>query len=140
VNGSGRPEQASLLDAQRAESYLRQRVGQELAAASSLAQVQATADDRATTAKARIARTAALAGALAAVGAIPDTAAVSALDGLRAALVQQGCSQPASWRTGRSRPARRASRTRSGRSRLGWPSSARSTGSASRFASASARW
>jgi Transposase, Mutator family len=52
----------------------------------------------------------------------------------------RACSQPASWRTGRSRPARRASRTRSGRSRLGWPSSARSTGSASRFASASARW
>ena len=90
VNGSGRPEQASLLDAQRAESYLRRRVGQELAEASSLAQVQATADDRATTAKARIARTAALAGALAAVGAIPETAAVRALDGLRAALVQQG--------------------------------------------------
>ncbi|MGB6456420.1 MAG: hypothetical protein WBH47_18265, partial [Streptosporangiaceae bacterium] len=76
--------------AQRAESYLRQRADEELAEASSLAQVQPTADDRATTAKACVARTAALAGALAAGGAIPDTTAVSVLDGLGAALVQRG--------------------------------------------------
>src|ERR1700758_3190989 len=77
VNGPGTPEQASSLDAQRAESYLRQRVGQELAEASSVAQAQSAADDRATTAKACIARVSALAGALAAVGAIPEAAAVS---------------------------------------------------------------
>ena len=90
MHGPGAPGQASLLDAQRAESYLRQRAGEELAEASSLAQVQATADDRATTAKACVARTAALAGALAAVGAIPETAAVSVLGGLGSALVQRG--------------------------------------------------
>ncbi|HUB41602.1 MAG TPA: hypothetical protein VMA72_22380 [Streptosporangiaceae bacterium] len=90
VNGPGTPEQASLLDAQRAEGYLRQRAGEELAEASSLAQVQVTADDRATTAKACLARTGALAGALAAVGAIPETAAVGVLDDLGKALVQRG--------------------------------------------------
>jgi hypothetical protein len=90
VNGPGTPEPASLLDAQRAESYLRQRASEELAEATSLAQVQATADDRATTAKTCIARTAALAGALAAVGAIPETAAVTVLDRLGAALVERG--------------------------------------------------
>ncbi|MBO0822797.1 MAG: hypothetical protein J2P27_02930 [Actinobacteria bacterium] len=77
-------------DAQRAEGYLRQRADEELAEASSLGQVQATADDRATTANACVARTAALAGALAAVGAVPESAAVSVLDGVCTALVQRG--------------------------------------------------
>lgn len=90
MNGPGTPEQASLPDAQGAESYLRQRAAQELAEVSSLAQDQAAADDRAAAATAGIARTSALAGVLAAVGAIPESAAVSVLEDVRAALVQRG--------------------------------------------------
>lgn len=89
MNGPGTPDQASLPDAQGAESYLRQRACQELAEASSLTQVQA-AGDREAAASACVARTAALAGVLAAVGAIPETAAVSVLAGLRAGLVRRG--------------------------------------------------
>jgi hypothetical protein len=88
VNGPGTPEQSSWPGG-RAESYLRQRADEELAEAISLAQVQAAAADRASTAKSCMARTAALASVLASVGAIPETAAVTVLDGLGAALVQR---------------------------------------------------
>jgi hypothetical protein len=75
------------LDAQRAETYLRRRADEELGEAMSLAQVQATADQLATTAKACIARAAALAGALAAIGAVRESVAASVLADLEAALV-----------------------------------------------------
>jgi hypothetical protein len=78
------------LDAQHAESYLRLRAEDELGEAISLTQVQATADDLATAGKGCMARVAGLAGALAAVGAVPESVAVSVLDELGAALVQRG--------------------------------------------------
>ena len=91
MNGPGTPEQASpLLDAQYADSYLRLQAQDELREAISLARVQATADDLATAAKGCMARVAGLAGALAAVGAVPESVAVSVLDELGAALVRRG--------------------------------------------------
>src|ERR1700722_3870207 len=91
VNGPGTPAKpARALDAQHAESYLRLRAGDELGEAISVAQVQATADDLATTAKRCVARVAALAGALAAVEAVPESVAVSVLHERCAALVLRG--------------------------------------------------
>ncbi|HEY2078521.1 MAG TPA: hypothetical protein VGH53_19500 [Streptosporangiaceae bacterium] len=90
VNGPATPEQASPSYAPRAENYLRLRADEELGEATSHAQVQATAEDRATTAKGCMARVAGLAGALAAVGAAPESVAVSVLGELGAALVQRG--------------------------------------------------
>lgn len=65
----------------------------------------AAADGRTTAANTCMARTAALAAALAAVGAIPETTAVSVLDGLRAGLVQRGLLPDAELR-GEPEPAR----------------------------------
>jgi hypothetical protein len=56
----------------------------------SLAQLQATTDDLATTMKRCMARVVGLAGALAAIGTGPESVAVSVLDELGAALVQRG--------------------------------------------------
>jgi hypothetical protein len=90
VNGPGTPGQASpLLDAQHAEAYLRLRAGDELGEAVSLARVQATADELATTAKGCMARVAGLAGVLAAVGAVSESVTVSVLGELGAALVHR---------------------------------------------------
>jgi len=76
------------LDAQHAENYLRLRADEELREAIAEAQVQATADDLATTAKRCMARVAALAGALTAVGDVPVPVAESVLDHLGAALTR----------------------------------------------------
>jgi len=88
VNGPGTAGQASPLDAQQAANYLRLRAEEELREAMSDAQVQATADDLATTAKACMARVASLAGVLTAVGAVPGPVAEGVLADLGAALVQ----------------------------------------------------
>jgi hypothetical protein len=85
----GATEQVPPFDAQQVENYLRSRADEELRVAISEAQVQATADDLATTAKACMARVAGLAGALAAIGAVAESVAVSMLDDLGAALVQR---------------------------------------------------
>jgi hypothetical protein len=82
-------EQFPPFDAQRAENYLRLRADEELSGAISLAQVQATTDDLATVASGSIERVAALAGALAGIGAVPESVAVSVLEDLGAALVRQ---------------------------------------------------
>jgi hypothetical protein len=85
----GATEQVPPFDVRRAENYLRLRAEDELGEAISLAQVQATPDQLATAAKGSVARTAVLAGALAAIGAVPESAAVGVLDDLGAALVQR---------------------------------------------------
>ena len=74
----------------RAESFLWQRAIAALAEASSLPRDPAAGDDREAAVRAGIERTVSLAGVLAAVGAIPETKAVSVLAGLRAGLVQRG--------------------------------------------------
>lgn len=84
------PEGTTRPGAQRAESYLRLCAEQELGEAVAEAQTLATARDEGSIAIAREHRVTALAGALAALGAVHESTAMGVLADLNAALVQSG--------------------------------------------------